>query len=79
MKTQILNLGKSLTKSEQKNIQGGVVPNSCFDNSPGYRAECREIALNEFKSGGCPTWNACFVGGPGNSCTDMCESEPGGR
>ncbi|WP_143032198.1 hypothetical protein [Tenacibaculum sp. MAR_2009_124] len=77
MKKQILNLGKSLTKSQQQDIYGGV-PGYCFDNSSGYRAECRELALNEFNDGGCPTWDSCFSYGSGG-CVDMCRSAPGDR
>ncbi|UMB53932.1 hypothetical protein MKD41_00265 [Lutibacter sp. A64] len=78
MKKQFLNLGKALNKAEQKSVNGGQIPSYCFDNEPGYREECREIALGEFADGGCPTWNPCFSSGP-MGCTDMCMSDPGSR
>ncbi|WP_299889781.1 hypothetical protein [uncultured Lacinutrix sp.] len=78
MKKSILNLGKVLNKAEQKLINGGQVPNYCFNNTAGYEAECREIALNNFMSGDCPTWNPCFSSGP-MGCTDMCLSTPNPR
>lgn len=78
MKKKILGLGTVLSKDELKQIKGGTVPNYCFDNEPGYRAECRELALSEFGGGGCPTWNSCFHSGP-TGCIDMCMSVPGGH
>ncbi|WP_064968121.1 hypothetical protein [Tenacibaculum ovolyticum] len=75
MKKSILNLGKALNKTEQKMINGGVTPNSCFDNLPNVSIECREIALNEFNSGGCPTWSSCYTSGP-TGCIDLCLHSP---
>ena len=78
MKKQILNFGKALNKAAQKEINGGQVPNECFNNTPAYEATCREIALADYMSGGCPTWNHCFSSGP-TGCTDMCMHETGGQ
>lgn len=51
MKKKILDLGTVLSKEELKQIKGGTVANYCFDNPPGYRAECRELALSNKGSG----------------------------
>lgn len=78
MKKQILNLGRTLTKADQKQVKGGVVPNKCFNNkSTGYVAECREIALADYLGGGCPSWHFCYSSGP-TGCIDMCMHDPAG-
>ncbi|MEY8860492.1 hypothetical protein [Tenacibaculum singaporense] len=77
MRKQIVNVGKVLTKKDQKQINGGQVPDYCLNNTPGYRAECREIALSEFIAGRCPNWDNCFSLQP-TGCIDMCMQEPGG-
>ena len=69
MKKSILNLGKSLSKTEQKNINGGIFDQSVCNPSANYILEGGSIIINGVHTSDCSFPSRASKGlFPGSRC-----------